>query len=523
MRGAVPMGPVSSSSGLIGSDAMTASIAMGFPKITNKGTDAQKSTLKDNVKKHPQGQCEKAPTYYIHGVVSCVGREGLLELLSANDQGEWCSRCRMDGLQLLLAQMTKRNKPTGFAFSASLAQDYCSQIKRPKSKSTVGCPLPLLVKIGVLETVRAALWRGHLKQSTIYRLKGKYADQRVEVKLELSPKQEQRFADANARKEKRLNRRHPVRAGILESLNRLSLAESARPIIANLRKQGANEIVRAIDCKVHKCTFDESGTATTTISSLPRELKGHLKLSGEDALFCDISHAHHCWLPRILDDRIKYYQERQVTWAICFQHAVNFIRDNPGACLFGLFIAQRPLLLSLDNYEQEKAKLIDFLNTGDYYSNWCEDGEDKNERDKIKKMANRLLNFSTHLASRIPLYRKWKSEFPLVFRIIEDIKCSKSRGHRAISIQLRYFTAQAVTAALLELQSMGVEAVPQTDAILCQRRHGEAACKALGRAVFDESRGVSCKVDGIRYTPSSQAGVTNSTWTLADLVEMIEG
>lgn len=421
-------------------------------------------------------------------------------MLNKTKQVEWNTTHRLNGLLYLLSRLTKLNKSTGFQFSGKLAADYCSPIKRPKNKDTICSPMPLLVEIGFLDIVHDALWRGHLTQSTIYRLTDKYAGSKLPVKLSLSAKQAQRFANAYERREKRLNERHPVRAGVLNSLNQLGFAESARPIIAKLRKQGTHEIASAIDCKEHKCTFDGSGTATTTISSLPRELKPHLRLSGEEALFCDISHAHHVWLPRILDDRMDYYQEREGTWMICFHLAVNHIKLNPGAWLFSLFIAKRPVVVDLSKYEQEKTDLISFLNSGDYYSKWCEDGEDKGERDKIKNMANMLVNFPSELAARIPLYRKWKGKFPLAFRIIEDIKSSRSRGHRGISVQLRYFTAQAMNAALLELQKKGIAAVPQTDAILCQRQHREVACQALGRAVFNESRGVCCKVDGIRYS-----------------------
>ena len=445
---------------------------IGFRESTHKDTKPKKSTHKDTPKKHPQGQNEKAPTHYIQRVEVCLSLNQLSQLLEESLQTEWNTRCRINGLILLLAHITKQNKKTGFAISSALARDYCSPIKRRKLNTTESSPLPLLIKIGVLEVVSGALWRGHLKQSTIYRLNNKYTGQKISVELDLSPKQSQRFENAQARKEKRINQRFPIRAGILDSLNNLSFAKSARPIVAKLGKQGTNEIVGAIDCREHKCTFDGTGQATTTISSLPRELKPHLKLSGKTAIFCDISNAHHCWLPRILDDRMTYYRKTQMeVWSICFFQSIDALNQNQGAWIFRLFIAQRPPVLALDCYEMEKAELINFLNSGDYYLKWCEEGEVSDKREKIKKIANQLLNFESQLARRIPLYRKWKSKFPLVFRILEDIKSSKSRAHRGISIQLRYFTAQAVNAALKELQAMGIDAIPQTDAILCQRQH----------------------------------------------------
>lgn len=41
-----------------------ADVADGFPKSTHKDTKPRKSTHKDKARKHPQGQIEKAPTYY---------------------------------------------------------------------------------------------------------------------------------------------------------------------------------------------------------------------------------------------------------------------------------------------------------------------------------------------------------------------------------------------------------------------------------------------------------------------------
>ena len=471
-------------------------------KSTDKDTKTPKITDKDKAKNHRQGQIEKAPSYYSQSVSLCISREGLKNLLESYHQLEWCSSHRLNGLLSLVAYLTSKNRPTGFQISGELAQEYCSQIKRPKNSRTVCSPLPVLQKIGMLEIVHKALWRHHLRQATVYRLAENYANRKIEEKTSFSPAQAQKHADAFGRKERRLNKKHPIRAGILDSLQQLSFADSARPIIAKLEKQGTEGIVRAIDCKEHRCTFDNSGTVNTAISSLPRELKPHLRQSGEAAGFHDISHAHHCWLPRILEGRMDYHRDmHNGAWAICILLSFDYLSKNPYASIFRMFVAQDRPELKFPRFEREKAHLLDFLNSGDYYTKWIEDDEGKTDRDKIKELANRLLNFKTEMARNIPLYRKWKSKFPLVFGIIEDIKNSKSRGHRAICIQLRYFTAQAMTAALKELQAMGIGAVPQNDAILCQRIHREIVCKVLGRAVYNESHGVCCKVDGIRFAP----------------------
>ncbi len=90
-----------------------------------------------------------------------------------------------------------------------------------------------------------------------------------------------------------------------------------------------------------------------------------------------------------------------------------------------------------------------------------------------------------------------RQKFPKTFGIIEDLK---RMDHRNISNPLRHYTAKSVENALLQLQSMDIPTVPQTDALLCQRQHRETVCRAFGAAVFNVSRGVRCRVDGIRYS-----------------------
>ena len=114
----------------------------------------------------------------------------------------------------------------------------------------------------------------------------------------------------------------------------------------------------------------------------------------------------------------------------------------------------------------------------------------------MKKLANTVLNFRNEKAVKIPLYRLMRQKFPATFGVVEDIKRT---DHRNISIPLRRYTAKSVEDALMHLQSGGIPVVPQTDALLCQRRHRETVCSAFGAAVFKVSRGVRCKVDGIRY------------------------
>ncbi|MBA3543803.1 MAG: hypothetical protein H0T83_05115 [Chthoniobacterales bacterium] len=242
-------------------------------------------------------------------------------------------------------------------------------------------------------------------------------------------------------------------------------------------------VVEAIDCREHSVGFDKVGQVTTPLSSLPRELKSDLLLEGEEAVFVDLSYAHHCFLPRLLNDRIDYHR-RNAVWMGCF-----ILDGSFGA----LFVASNTRPGTVARLEAERLGLIEFLNTGDYYSKLGKDGEN---RDSVKKLANTVLNLTNQKAVRIPLYRSMRKRFPATFGIVEDLK---RKDHRNISNPLRHYTAKSVENALLQLQFRGILAIPQTDALLCQRRHRESVCRALGAAVFKVSRGVSCRVDGIRY------------------------
>ncbi len=251
------------------------------------------------------------------------------------------------------------------------------------------------------------------------------------------------------------------------------------------------QVVEAIDCRKHSVAFDKVGQVTTTISSLPRELKSDLLLEGEEAIFADLSHAHHCFLPRIVDTRIEYHRK----------NALRAPSLTSGDAFVMLFVAWKVQLGTVAELEIERLRLVEFLNTGDYYSKLATNGED---RDSVKKLANTVLNLTNEKAARIPLYRSMKGNFPATFAIVEDLK---RKDHRNISNPLRHYTAKSVEGALLQLQSMDIPAVPQTDALLCQRRHREVVCRIFGAAVFKVSQGVNCRIDGIRNRPCSTEGL----------------
>ena len=70
-----------------------------------------------------------------------------------------------------------------------------------------------------------------------------------------------------------------------------------------------------------------------------------------------------------------------------------------------------------------------------------------------------------HSVSSTKTYRRIAAEFPITFGIVEDIK---RNDHRNLGKQLQCFTADAIKAALLEVQGEGIATVPHVDALICQ-------------------------------------------------------
>jgi hypothetical protein len=110
------------------------------------------------------------------------------------------------------------------------------------------------------------------------------------------------------------------------------------------------------------------------------------------------------------------------------------------------------------------------------------------ERDQKKSLLNILLNKRNENCEQNILYRNIRATFPITFTIIEDIK---RNDHRNLSKQLHRFTADAIAAALRELQCEGIAAIPHVDALICQEKNGERVCDVLGRQIF-EATGVCC-------------------------------
>ena len=446
-------------------------------KITDKTANDRKSPT-SHVQKSPTRQRRKSPLYYnTSGVVVPVALALLHDTLVSKAQVEWTSTVRLHGLLCFLAWFLKQpnSKPgdtnKAVSVSALMAEDYVSQIKRPKNLKTVKHPLALLVQIGILEKKSDALFC-HIKKSATYKLAPRYATDIYEERLCLSPLLYRKLQNADTRKNRRFNRLYPWREKLLIDLEKIGIAQEGRGLIAEQLRLGIGGgglqgIVGAIDEKRHTVKVSERGTITTRISSFPRELRRVLTLEGEPTVSCDISHAHHCFLPRLISDRIEY------------KH-----REKPDG--------------DLAHLEAERLRLVARLSGPDYYRSWCKDPTDDKEREEKKGLINAQLNMSNARCTPNGFYLWMRREFPQTYSIVESIK---RNDHRNLSKQLQRFTSDAINGAMHGLQKEGIAVIPQTDALLCQQRHCERVAFVIGEWVFKESRGVCCKVNGVPYKP----------------------
>jgi len=195
-----------------------------------------------------------------------------------------------------------------------------------------------------------------------------------------------------------------------------------------------------------------------------------LLLHGSPIVSCDISNAHWNFLPRILVNRLHHVSRKP--------RCENYVNGG----------------------WREHNRLIALLSDGDFYRTWCVDPQSEGERDQKKSLLNILLNQRNEDCERNILYRRIQAEFPITFRIIEDIKRT---DHRNLSKQLHCFTADSIAAALLEMQAEGIASIPHVDALICQEKNRERVCEVIGRRIFDAT-GVCCVVGGIRYSPLTE-------------------
>lgn len=414
-----------------------------------------------------------------------VSKSELERCLRRIRQTEWSTNVRLHGLLLLIDLLCRNHKANGLSISARVAHDYISNIKRPKAPTTIREPLAVLCEAGILNCVRPAVNGWHVKKAATYALDDKYSNKSVTLKVVLPAKLATKRRLALQRREQGLNRRYPYREKLLVDLATLSFGfEVCLRTLKLLREpSSAPATQRVLDAVVggnHWVKVSVTQQITTSITGCPRELKEHLLLAGESIAFCDISHAHHCFLPKLLVERIEHIRRKHEARA------------------------------DVSHHEAELTRLVAFLSEGDYYQKWCRDPEGEDERERKKELLNVLLNSPNAVCQRNGFYQKMRRRFPITFSICEDIK---RRDNGDLSKPLRFFTATTINNALLEAQALRIPAIPDVDAIICPGRCREDVCRLIGQQLYNITGGVRCKVDEIRYAPidSHYAANTEST------------
>ena len=437
-------------------------------------TRSPKNRPHDNGKNHPQDDSKIHPDI-TNPVVLCgvIGEQCLGTLLVSEGFPAWSSRVRVHGLLLLIDYICRNAKKGQISISADLAHGYASKLKNQNGKRTVTEPLQLLCVVGILEKIRSAVY-SHIKTPAVYRVADPYRNRQHTIHVFLTPKLASKRLFAKQRLENRLNQKYLFRKQLLADLNAASLDPAARPKVAKAlnSKSGNNMIalVKAIDSPEHTVRVSERGQITTSISSCPRDLQSHLRLYNEPTVSCDISHAHWNFLPLILENRLNYVSQARE------------IGDYVNAGW------------------RERNELVSLLSDGDFYRNWCHDTHNDIERAEKKNVLNILLNSKNEVCAQNLLYQRIRGEFPITFGVIEDIKRT---DHRNLAKQLHRFTADAVEAALSELQRVKIPVIPHVDALICRAGDRKRVCEVLGRKVFDTT-GVCAVVGSICYTPLTE-------------------
>ena len=437
-------------------------------------TNGAENRPHDEAKNRPQDGFKNRPDI-INPVPLCgvLCEAELKTLLRAKKHTTWCTRVRLLGLLLVIDYICRNFKNGIISMSADLAHQLVSKLRKKDCGTAITEPLLLLWKIGVLERLRPAV-HAHVKTSAVYRFAAPYRKEPLRIEVFLPPKLAQKRAFAFVRCEARLNRKFPWREKLLADLGTIRFSDLARRIIAKgLSGKGSENLtrlVRAVDTQTHSVTVSVRGQITTSIGSCPRDLHPHLLLNGEAIVSCDISSAHWNFLPLILAKRLDYVS--------CAPGRQTYINDG----------------------WREHDRLVALLSDGDFYRTWCADPGDNKERDEKKNVLNVLLNRKNEDCERNGLYWKIRANFPATLRAVEDIK---RKDHRNLSKQLHRFTADAVAAALLEVQREEIAAIPHVDALICQQKDRERVCEVIGRRIF-EATGVCCVVGGIHYSPLTQ-------------------
>lgn len=416
----------------------------------DRQSEPYKKRTDNRSRKGPTIAARKEPTNYLPVTIECVvdGCE-LNSLLHRFNQGAWASRKRISGLLLLIDFIIRKGGQT-LKISSELSHEYVRRLKGVEG--TKAQPLALLVHIGILEIVRPAKVGPHLKVSTEYRIHRDHP-KRFRIEIHVSPQQRAKLDNADIRNETRNNRKHPFRARLRLDMERLGLSSDGQS--KALRMMVAHEkepsVLRAMEflnqTRERAIRVDGTGTVNTFINSIPRELKPYLEIDGKPVSKCDIEGAHFCILQRIVRDRMEYLRK---------------------SCLSGHKMS--PL-------EDELGNLAQMIEAGDIYSQGRQHITTK-ERKASKRTMLSALNMKTSVALHISEYQWLRTKFPRTFGIVEDIK---KGDHRALSIQLRNYTARIINGALTQLQAIDIPAFPDTDALIVTKEHGTPAREAIER------------------------------------------
>ena len=441
--------------------------------------------IRQNQKAALQLKNDTTDTYHcalsscVAGAVVVPVRSALSFALCASGYGHWCSRVRLSGLLTLLSHVQRKSagkslENVKLPLSNRLVRGYVS----PHRKRLAGRhheAVPVLVEIGWLEVAEKARVGFHEKKSACYRPGPHFPTVKIPaIAAETTPCIARKVENSFQRREAGLNRRFPFREHLLADLCKLVIPVSAQATVEGLLndkdyQSSTQRAIAAIKARKHTVTVKPSGLTVTSMISCPRELKPLLHLAGEPVALCDISSAHWMFLPRLVADRIAFRRKRG--------------DDENGLA---------PLVA-------EYERLILFLSAGSFYRQFSRNDATEADIKARKKLLNILLNDKLERSKNNRLWHWVRSKFPLCLYIIADIK---KNNHRLISKQLQNFTAKAIEAALMDMQRQGLPAIPDTDALIVRECDREAACHAIRKAMFVETRGVRVTVGGIRYGPT---------------------
>lgn len=436
----------------------------------------------------PSSKGKKAPSYIFPArVFGGVGvgvspRVSLAGLLVSSGLEVWTSRVRLSCLLALVGRIAVATRKgdarvCGCAFSGALARQYSSKLRKAPD-GVPREPLAALVRAGVLIVAAKAKVNQWRKESTRYLVAPHF--QKLATAGpdgETNAKTLEKLKDARQRLEKGLNTCFPFRGPLLQDLARVTMPESVQDVVDVLLKgkdtrDSTLRTVKAISTREHTVKVKPDGLIVTSLVSCPRALKPHLHLAGEPVALCDISSAHWMFLPRLIQDRLDYCGKRG---------------DDEA---------------SMESMRAEMQRLMELCSSGSFYASMSRKGADDGEIKKRKKLLNVLLNSPRSRAESNVVWQGLKPQFPHCFGIIESIK---KDDHRNISRALQHFTANAINAALLEMQALGLPAIPDTDCLIVRQRDKETACRIIAAKMHAETRGVHVTVGGMRFSTPTAA------------------